>query len=234
MGAACCFSGRYAASFSLYAATRAGSDPPAQRGIVQAPANRKSVSATAAAKTEQAALPTSPTTWLTLDSESRNGLRKYAGKFKYKVPSMGERVDIDVLRAQYLQHAANVTGTGQAVSEALAYLAVTIDSASAPAWWKESKNGIELLDFAPLLSLYALGRAYEASFLGSGTDTGASANGVGDEPDDAAGNSVESDVPATPQRRTVLASFGARGDRTDSVAADASGEAGAGAGEGDG
>jgi hypothetical protein len=176
----------------------------------------------------------SPTTWITLDTESLDGKRKYAGKFKYRVPNMGERVDIDTMRAQYTQQITNVSGTGQRVAEALAYLYVTIDAATAPQWWKDSQGGIELYDFQPLLSLYASARAYEATFLGGGKAADADSEGDGDKLDPDADGGMESDVPVPAKRRTILATLGEGSDRTDRDAPRAGINPSGTAGEGDG
>lgn len=178
---------------------------------MEQPASRKSAAEVGAdlrkpAAEEDKAL--SPKTVLVLDEASRDGRRKYAGNFPFTVPNMGHRVDVGRLRTQFLQEVANVEGEAQSISEALAYLNVTLDHDGCPQWWRDCKLGIELYDYPPLLSLYAQARAYEATFLG------ATIKPVDDESPDAGGSptdgggDVEPDVQSSPERSQTLASFG--------------------------
>jgi len=151
----------------------------------------------------------SPKTTLVLDVTAVSG-KKYEGKFQFKVPSMGDRIDIAALRSRYLQELEHVDSTGTNIADALAYLSITIDGASAPAWWRESNNGIDLFHYEPLFKLYALGRAYESTFLGytpddSATD-GANENGPASDAD----GGVDGDVQPAVERSEVLAEFTAR------------------------
>lgn len=154
----------------------------------------------------------SPKTVLVLDEQSRDGRRKYAGNFPFTVPNMGHRVDVGRLRTQFLQEVTNVEGEAGNLSEALAYLNITLDHDNCPQWWRDSKLGIELYDYQPLLRLYAIARAYEATFLGAPVDL------VGDEDADEGGSGadgggdVESDVQPPPERPQTLASFGPGSD----------------------
>ncbi len=192
---------------------------------MEQPQGRKGVAAVAQenAEPKEEGPPTSPKTVLKLDQASLNGGRKYIGNFAYKVPTMGDRIDIAVLKAQYLQSVEGVDSGPANIADALAYLNVTIDPESAPDWWKDSKGGIELYDFTPLLTLHAMARAYEATFLGgvavaedddgeSEDDTGA--DGEGD---------VGGDVQDPPVGRKVLASFGP-GSSGGSAAGESGGE----------
>ena len=160
--------------------------------------------------------PVSPTTVLSIDVKSLDGRRAYRGKFKYSVPTMGDRVDIATLKAQYLQQLSGVDPGGANVADALAYLSVTLDDKEVPDWWKDSQRGIKLYDFQPLLVLYAEARAYEATFLGgrsvAGADEGEDTGGPADDADGDVGSDVQ-DPSDGPQ---VLASFG-KGGRGTSV-----------------
>ena len=178
---------------------------------MEQPASRKSAAQVGAELREPPAeddKPLSPKTVLVLDQQSRDGRRKYAGNFPFTVPNMGHRVDVGRLRTQFLQEVANVEGEAQSVAEALAYLNITLDHDTCPQWWRDSKLGIELYDYSPLLSLYAQARAYEATFLG------APAEPVDDENPDAGGpgvdggGDVEPNVQPAPERSQTLASFG--------------------------
>lgn len=155
----------------------------------------------------------SPVTVLSLDVQGGTG-RQYTGKFKFKVPTMGDRVDISASKARYLTELENVESFGANIAEALAYLHVTIDSESVPEWWTESNNGIDLYDFEPLLSLYAEARAYERRFLGASANVG---DGAGEDeagPGDDGPGDVGEHVSPAPKRREVLADFSPRSSRT--------------------
>ena len=151
----------------------------------------------------------SPKTTLVLDVTAAGG-KKYEGKFQFRVPSMGDRIDIAALRSRYLQELEHVDSTGTNIADALAYLSITIDNASAPAWWRDSNNGIDLYHYEPLFKLYALGRAYESTFLGYTVDDpatdGSDADGLHADVD---GN-VDGDVQPTVERSEILAEFTAR------------------------
>ena len=155
----------------------------------------------------------SPIATLSLDVSGGHG-RRYAGKFKFKVPTMGDRVDIAATKARYLTQVSNVEGLGDNIAEALAYLHTTIDDEGAPDWWKSTNQGVDLYDFQPLLTLYADARAYERKFLGTDSDVG---EGAGEDPegsgDDGEG-AMGGDVSPASQRRTVLADIGSGGSRT--------------------
>jgi hypothetical protein len=202
---------------------------------MEQPTSRKSVAQVAAkAAAEPDAPPSSPETVLDLDESSMNGLRTYKGKFKYRVPTMGDRVDIVALKAQYLQQLTGVDNDGDNIAEALAYLNVTLSTEKngCPQWWVDSKGGINLYDFQPLLALYAKARAYEATFLGRAPvvklDEGADGEGPDADGDGAMGRGVQD----PPVGRKVLASFGAGGSGAGD--ADPGGGAAEGRGDGDG
>jgi hypothetical protein len=184
---------------------------------MEQPKNRKGVAQVAAKQDEPDGPPQSPETVLDLDEKSLNGLRQYKGKFKFRVPTMGDRVDIAALKAQYLQQLTGVDSDGDNIADALAYLNVTLDAKAdngVPQWWLDSNGGIDLYDFQPLLALYAMARAYEATFLGrpavGKTDEGADGEGAGDDGDGAVGGGVSDPSVG----RQVLASFGEGGGGT--------------------
>jgi len=175
----------------------------------------------------EAATADSPVTQIDIDEQSPDGKRRYKGVFVFKVPTLGDRSDIAALKTRYLQQLTNVADDGQALAEMLAYLAVTIEFEKAPEWWKKSKLGMDLYDYAPVLALYGRCREYEATFLGGGpvapsnegaTPTGAESSAPGD---------MGTHVPAAPKRREVVATVGARsrgaGDARSSAGGDGGG-----------
>ncbi len=178
------------------------------------PPSRKSIGDVAeeAAKPETAL---SPHKVLELDCKSANGRRSYKGKFPYKVPTMGDRVDIATLRAQYTQQVQNVAADGVSIADMIAYLNVTLDQEKCPDWWKESKFGIDLYDYTPIMELNDLGRAYEATFLGDGSDAGGDEGTNEDGSGADADRNVDDNVSTPPDGRQVLASFGKGGSGAD-------------------
>lgn len=178
---------------------------------MEQPGNRKSASQVSEhhhAPPEQENKPMSPKTKLLLDEQSLDGRRKYKGSFPFTVPNMGHRVDIGVLKTQYLNEVPNVEGEAQGLAEALAYLGVTLDHEKCPDWWTASNNGIGLYDYPPLVSLYAQARAYAATFLGAAAeptvDESADAGGPGTDGD----GDVEPDLQPPPERSETLVEFG--------------------------
>lgn len=148
----------------------------------------------------------SPTTTIDIDVSSPDGRRHYKGSFSYKVPTLGDRADIAVLKSRYLQQLSNVGTEGDVVAEMLAYLSITLDAASAPEWWKTSKEGIDLYDYAPVLALYGGCREYEAKFLGGDEGDGSAAGSDAEGSEDDADRGVDEDVQPAPQRRETIAS----------------------------
>lgn len=183
---------------------------------MEQPRNRKRVADVASEREQSDESPTSPETYLELTEESLDGRRKYHGKFKFKVPTMGDRVDIGVLKARYGQQ-LSLDASPDNIAEALAYLNVTIDAEAAPKWWKDSRGGIGLYDFQPLLALYAKARAYEATFLGGRSKPDADEGADDDGSDADAGGSVDEPLPDTPVRRKVLATLGKGGGGADTA-----------------
>jgi hypothetical protein len=170
------------------------------------PKSRKSAAATAAARqqADEEEVPSSPATVLSVDFTSPQG-KHYDGKFKYKVPTLGERVDISVLKAQYLQQVDNVSMEGTQLADMLAYLAITVELNDAtPAWWKESKQGIDLYDYQPVVALYTEARSYEARFLGGDKTAGGTEESNGNGSDDAGDGNVDGSVQPTAERRKII------------------------------
>lgn len=157
-------------------------------------------------KKASVAAPSSPTTVLELDLKVAG--RSYQGKFKYTVPTMGQRVDIGVLKAQYLDSMAGVDAHVERIADVLSYLRVTVEHSTAPQWWQDSLNGIDLRDVSVPMELCAKARAYEATFLGWGDDPKGDKGTPDDGQDSAADGDVVDDVQAAAQRPKVLATFG--------------------------
>lgn len=178
---------------------------------MEQPSRKSGTAQVAAERANEASSPVSPETVLEVDVYGGDGARHYVGKFRFKVPTMGQRVDIAALKARYTQELQNLDRQGDNIADAIAYLNITLDAKSAPAWWTDSKGGIDLYDFQPLLSLYAKARAYEATFLGGRAkpagDDGAPEGGA----DDAAGGDVGDGVQSPAERPQVLATFGKGG-----------------------
>jgi hypothetical protein len=155
----------------------------------------------------------SPTTTIDIDAASPDGRRRYKGAFKFKVPTLGDRADIAVLKTRYLQQISNVGDEGVVVAEMLAYLSITLDESSAPEWWKTSKSGLDLYDYAPVMALYGRCREYEAKFLGGAEGDGATEGAASEEPAGDTDSGVVEDVQPPPERREVLATVGKGGSR---------------------
>jgi len=181
---------------------------------------RKQRAADVAAERVQGEAPAdSPTTTIDIDAESPDGRRRYKGVFSYKVPTLGDRADIAVLKARYLQQLSNVGTEGEVVAEMLAYLSITLDEKSAPEWWRTSKMGIDLYDYAPVLALYGRCREYEAKFLGGGEGGGRASASAAEEPEDDAGGGVVEDVQPPAERREVVAAVRTRSSRASAARA---------------
>jgi hypothetical protein len=152
----------------------------------------------------------SPVTYLKIDTESADGQRKYVGRFRYKVPSLGDRIDIGTLKTQLLQSMVVSTDDSVLIAQMIAYLSITIDRKSAPEWWQNSKSGADLYDHAPVVALYQEALEYEMTFLGGSKNAEADREGSDRGSDVAAPGDVEPDVQPPAQRRTVVATLGAR------------------------
>lgn len=185
---------------------------------MKAQTGRKGMAAVGVTKPVAAKPPLTPATLLEVDVEGRDGRRKYQGKFPYNVPTIGNFVDIAARKAQYLQElpGSSVDPQGANYAEMLSYLHVTVgdtaeDDKILPAWWKDSRRGIDLYDHAPLLALYAAARAYEATFLLGDDDQGDAAESDGQEPEAPGDGPVVSDVQPAAERRQVIATLGEGG-----------------------
>ena len=158
----------------------------------------------------EAATADSPVTQIDIDEQSPDGRRRYKGVFVFKVPTLGDRSDIAALKTRYLQQLTNVGPEGVAVAEMLAYLAVTVNLEKAPEWWKKSKLGMDLYDYAPVVALYGRCREYEATFLGGGAGSAGDEGTTPTGAESADSGGVGAVVPAAPKRREVIATVGAR------------------------
>ena len=177
--------------------------------------NRK-MSATAAApkKKKKSAKKTSLTPDTVLELEEIDcGGRLYSGAFRFRVPTISQRVDISAKKAQYLLEIpeAAVDYEGRNLADMMAYLHITIDDKdpkATPKWWTDSERGTQLYDFKPVLSLYALARAYEARFLSGDDDLGGDETQARRRPAAADSGDVDDDVQPASERPEVIATLG--------------------------
>lgn len=161
----------------------------------------------------------SPVTWLTVDVTDTHG-RRWEGRFRFNVPTMGDIVEIGKLKTALLGGQGDVVQVDTPafiIVEMMAFCEITIDHEKAPSWWSEIDHGAKLYDAAPLRALYEEGRAYETKFHGDDSSSGsdedeASASEDGGRlpahgPDD-----MESDLGAPAERREVIVAHRARSD----------------------
>jgi len=147
----------------------------------------------------------SPMTTLSIDIKDTRG-KRYNASFVYKVPSIGEQIEIGRLKSAYLPQGAVADRNAQLLVEQICYLEVTIQKNDLPAWWKP----FELYDAAPVTALYAEAIKYERRFLGVDSEVRVAPqkDQVGSEvdegSDDSTANAVGSAVPRATKRRETL------------------------------
>lgn len=144
-------------------------------------------------------------TTLSIDAKDTRG-KRYKASFVYKVPTIGEQIEIGRLKAAYLPQGAAADRNAQLLVEQICYLEVSIQKTDLPAWWKP----FELYDAAPVTALYAEAIKYERRFhrLDSEVRITPQKDQVGAEDnegsDDEAADAVGSAVPRTSKRRETL------------------------------
>lgn len=179
------------------------------------PSNRKRMADAATSHVTEGKEELPSVTTIEIDTMTPHG-KPYKGVFTYHVPTLGDRIDISRMRAEYLGQTkiVDIDDEGVGLADMLAYLHATIeDRETDPVWWKESKRGVDLYDYAPILALYAAARAYEATFLGGSTDSGDDKTEDGETPVATDSGSVERDVQSSPERRTLIEIDGKGGVR---------------------
>jgi len=146
----------------------------------------------------------SPVTILEIDVETPNG-KRYAGKFRYHVPTLGDMVDIGNVYSRYIENAISPDTTAQALAYAFAWLHVTIkDDEINPVWWKESNRGIDLYHSAPILKLYRLAVEYHGKYLGTSVEVGEMKKSAEPGSDENGSRDMVGDVQSSPERRTIM------------------------------
>lgn len=102
----------------------------------------------------------SPVLSFTVDVKDDFGQR-WKGDFVYKVPTLGEQIQIGRLKAEYLPNGAAADPNALGLVEIVCYLSVTLRKK--PDWWKP----FELYDSTPLMAVWKEVMAHEAKFLRS-------------------------------------------------------------------
>jgi hypothetical protein len=152
-----------------------------------------------------------PLTTLSIDVKGSRG-KQYKANFVFKVPTIGEQIEIGRLKAAYLPNGSAADPNAALLVEQCCFLAVTIQKTNLPVWWKP----FEMYDAAPVSALYAEALKYERRFHLGDAQPGAAAAGVG-TPEERSGDDSETesalgeDIPPPAQRRKVLLGESARG-----------------------
>lgn len=133
--------------------------------------------------------------------------KHYAGSVVYRVPAIGQQIEIGRMKAAMMPAGAPTDGDmAGMLCEMLCYLAVTLDKNSLPPWWKPHR----FYDSTVVSFVYAQARAHHARFLGvadeRGVDDEEAALGSGGDDLDA----VERDVQPAAERRETLVSHADR------------------------
>lgn len=127
--------------------------------------------------------------------------KKYVGEFTFKVPTLGDQVQIGRLKTVYLPSGSPADTNAALIVEAICYLEVTLQG-DKPSWWKP----FEMYDITPVSALYQEALSYERRFLGGDQDGAGNAEEPSSE-----GESVGTGKPAvgrkvqpSSKRREVL------------------------------
>lgn len=170
-----------------------------------------------------------PITTLEIDVTVGHG-KRYAGKFKFKVPTLGTTIDIGNTRTAYLEQTESADPVQLMLVEMLAFLHHTIEADEVnPAWWKDTNRGVDLYHIDPIGELYKKAKAYQVKYLGPSLEVGEAKKSTDEQPDETDSNDVERDVQSPPERRTIMEIDGKGGVRTGSdVPSDEESESGVG------
>jgi hypothetical protein len=159
--------------------------------------------------TEEQSAELTPLTVIHLDVTDARG-KRYFGDFTFKVPTIGEQIEIGRRKIEQLPIGAAADPVAGILVEATCYLSVTIQKK--PDWWKPW----EFYDSLPLMALYKEARDYAGRFLGEAARPKANPredskpqNGAGSADHDQA--DVGREVPPASQRRETIIAHSARG-----------------------
>lgn len=165
---------------------------------------------------EEKAEDLSPVTTLEIDTTVANG-KRYAGKFKFKVPTLGTTIDIGCTRAAYLDQTEGSDPVTMMLAEMLAFLHHTIEEDDTnPAWWKETNRGVNLYHMDPISDLYKAAKVYQVKYLGPSPEVDETKKSTDEQLDEDGSSTVGGDVQSTPERRTIMEIDGKGGIRTGS------------------
>jgi hypothetical protein len=151
----------------------------------------------------------SPVTTLSIDVTDTRG-RRYRGDFVFKVPTLGEQIQIGRLKNEFLPNGAASDPNSLALNEQICFLQVTIQKK--PDWWKP----FQFYDATPVSALYGEALKYERTFhSGHAGDRSTAPDTEGAEVADADGTADQADVgrkvPAPPKRRETLVAHSSGG-----------------------
>lgn len=86
--------------------------------------------------------------------------KRYTGEFVYRVPNLGEQIEIGQLKTRYLPTGVSADAVALMLVEQICYLEVTLKVK--PDWWKP----FTFLDATPVSAAYAEATEYERRFHG--------------------------------------------------------------------
>ena len=165
-----------------------------------------------AAENDKEAEDLPPLTTLSIDVEGSRG-KRYQGSFVFKVPTIGEQIEIGRLKAAYLPQGSAADPNAALLVEQCCFLEVTLQKKGLPAWFRP----FELYDAAPISALYAEAIKYERRFhradkkpTADFSDNSGAPNSSGDAPESVLG--MGADLSAASKRSKVLISESARSD----------------------
>lgn len=139
----------------------------------------------------------SPATTLHVDCIDKRGHR-YLGAFHYRVPTLGDLVEIGKMKTFYLPQGAAADDTARLLIEEICYLEVTLQKPR-PSWWEPFK----MFDPLPVHRLYAEAMSYERRFLGRAQVDGSGAGAGSESAEDAGAVPVEAHDGAGASARAV-------------------------------
>lgn len=113
---------------------------------------------------------------------------KWAGKFKYRRPSLGDRSRIDTMRARLAGDLTTLDPEVMEFIEAVSHLRFTLDEY--PDWWAEFGYGLEMHDGNVVSEIYNRCLEYEAQYRdkvysGEKSDVEEKSDNFGDVPESA-------------------------------------------------
>ncbi len=156
--------------------------------------------------------PLPPIDFIEIDVTDKRG-RRYAGRFEYHVPTLGDQMQIARIKALMLPQGAIADPAGSALVDCLGYLQVTLrfsEQVPKPAWYQPEKA----YSAEPYFTLYRRCLDYEAAFHGERPLNRGAAGSDRDrdgEPERDDRVSVGRKVQPPAQRRETLAGDGPRG-----------------------